>query len=150
MNTALLIAAVFAACYAMLAKRLSATVLTAPMLFIGFGVLLAMSGLFSTTEAEHLLHVVAEIALVLLLFLDASQISLKALRNDHDWPLRMLLIGLPASIALGALATWLFLPGWSLATLALVAALLAPTDAALGQAVVSNPIVPERAPRVDR
>lgn len=147
MDTVLLIAALFAACYAMIAKRLSSTVLTAPMLFIAFGVILAMSGLFPISEAEHLLHLVAEVALILLLFLDASQISLKALRNDHEWPVRMLLIGLPGSIVIGILAAWLFLPGWPVAMLALLAALLAPTDAALGQAVVSNPTVPERSRR---
>jgi NhaP-type Na+/H+ or K+/H+ antiporter len=147
MNSVLLIAALLAAGYAMLAKRLGSTVLTAPMLFIAFGVILSMSGMFPKSEAEHFLHIVAEVALILLLFLDASQISLTALRNDHDWPVRMLLIGLPASIVIGILAAWVFLPDWPLAMLALVAALLAPTDAALGQAVVSNPIVPERSRR---
>lgn len=147
MNSIMLITTLFAAGYAMLAKRLGSTGLTAPMLFIAFGVMLSASGMFPVSQAEHALHLVAEVALILLLFLDASQINLTALRRDHDWPLRMLLIGLPASIAIGFLAAWLFLPGWPLAMLALVAALLAPTDVALGQAVVSNPIVPERSRR---
>jgi len=59
----------------------------------------------------------------------------------------MLAIGLPLTIALGTLAAFPFLPGWPLAAVALVAAILAPTDAALGQAVVTNPIVPERVRR---
>ena len=147
MNTALLITAVFTACYALIAKRLSTTVLTAPMLFIAFGGLLSATGLVPTGEAQEMLHLVAEVALILLLFLDASQINLKALRNDHSWPIRMLLIGLPVSMIVGALLAWIFLPGWPLVAIALMAALLSPTDAALGQAVVSNPLVPERSRR---
>ena len=88
----------------MIAKRLSRTVITAPMVFIGFGVILSSLDFIETERAEHLLHLVAEIALVMLLFLDASQISLSDLRERHVWPLRMLLIGLPLAIGFGALA----------------------------------------------
>ena len=59
----------------------------------------------------------------------------------------MLVLGLPLMIVLGALAAFPFLPGWPLAAVALVAAILAPTDAALGQVVVTNPVVPERVRR---
>jgi NhaP-type Na+/H+ or K+/H+ antiporter len=97
--------------------------------------------------AEASLHLVAEIALIVLLFLDAAQINLDALRKRHVWPGRMLVIGLPLSIAFGVLAAMVLLPGWSIFAVALLAAILAPTDAALGQAVVSNPLVPERARR---
>ncbi|MEO1161985.1 MAG: sodium:proton antiporter, partial [Pseudomonadota bacterium] len=93
------------------------------------------------------LHFTAEIALILLLFLDASQIDLKVLRRDHGWPIRMLLTGLPLSVLIGSVFAWLLLPGWPVAAVVLMAALLAPTDAALGQAVVSNTIVPERVRR---
>lgn len=147
MTTNLLILALFTVAYTMIAKRLSSTVLTAPMLFIAFGYLLSQMGFMPHSDAEATLHLVAEVALILLLFLDAAQINLSVLRRQHDWPVRMLLVGLPLSIALGTLAAWPFLPGWPVFALALIAALLAPTDAALGQAVVANPVVPERARR---
>ncbi len=147
MSLGLLCVALFTTCFAMLAKRLSATVLTAPMVFIAFGYLMSTTGLLPHEEAETGLHVVAEIALVLLLFLDASQIDLMALRERHVWAVRMLLVGLPLAIAFGTLAAIPFLPDWPIFAVALVAAILAPTDAALGQAVVANPIVPERARR---
>ncbi len=131
----------------MLARRLSATMLTAPMVFIAFGYALSHGKLFPHSSAEQLLHIVAEIALILLLFLDAAQIRLSALRERHVWPVRMLTIGLPLSIAMGTFAAWLFLPHWPLFALALLASILAPTDAALGQAVVTNPLVPERSRR---
>ncbi len=103
---------------------------------------------FDDSRAAHRcgLRLVDEIALIVLLFLDAAQIDLDVLRERHIWPLRMLLIGLPLSILLGTLAAWAFLPGWPMVAVALVAAILAPT-AALGQAVVTNEIVPARSRR---
>ncbi|MCG8404342.1 MAG: cation:proton antiporter, partial [Phycisphaerales bacterium] len=131
----------------MVAKRVSASVLTAPMLFLGFGYLLSTTGLWPHGETEEILHLTAEIALIILLFLDAAQIDLASLRRQHTWPSRMLVLGLPLSIALGTLAAYPFLPGWPLVAVVLVAAILSPTDAALGQAVVTNPAVPARARR---
>lgn len=131
----------------MIASRLSGTIFTAPMFFVGFGVLMANWGYAEGETAEHALHLVAEIALVVLLFLDASQINFAKLRGHHAWPQRMLLIGLPLAVLFGVGAAYPFLPGWPLAAIALVAAILAPTDAALGQAVVTNKAVPEPARR---
>ena len=147
MATGLLITAIFTAAFTMVAKRLSSTVVTAPMIFLGFGYVLSQTGLMSHGDAEASLHLVAEIALIVLLFLDAAQINLDALRKRHVWPVRMLVIGLPLSVAFGTLAALALLPGWSIFAVALLAAILAPTDAALGQAVISNTIVPERVRR---
>ncbi|MDH3582549.1 MAG: cation:proton antiporter [Hyphomicrobiales bacterium] len=147
MALGLLIVTLFTAMFAMSAKRLTRSVVTAPMVFLALGYLLSITGLLPHQEMERSLHLVAEITLVILLFLDAAQTDLGALRKRHVWPVRMLLIGLPLSVILGALAAYPFLPGWHLVAVVLVAALLAPTDAALGQAVVTNPVVPERVRR---
>ncbi|WP_282608837.1 sodium:proton antiporter [Pelagibius sp. Alg239-R121] len=144
---ALLILTVFTVGFCMIARRLSSTVLTAPMVFIALGILFAETGFLPQADAETSLHLVAEVALILLLFLDAAQTDLSALRARHTWPLRMLIIGLPLSILLGTLAALPLLDGWPIFAVALMAAILAPTDAALGQAVVTNPIVPERVRR---
>ena len=147
MTAGLLILAVFSACFAMIALRTSRSALTAPMIFIGFGYLLSLSNLFPDLEAEAILHIVAEVALIILLFLDAAQIDMRALQQRHVWPLRILLVGMPIAILLGALAAWVFLPHWPIYALLLVASILAPTDAALGQAVVTNRAIPERVRR---
>ena len=115
----------------MVSKRLSSTVVTAPMIFLGFGFALSQTGLMPHADAEASLHLVAEIALIVLLFLDAAQVNLDALRKRHVWPVRMLVIGLPLSVAFGTLAAMAFLPGWSIFAVALLAAIMAPTDAAL-------------------
>ncbi|WP_373635511.1 cation:proton antiporter [Yoonia sp. SS1-5] len=130
--------------YAMIAKRLETTILTAPMVFLGAGAVLSVTGMVDHATSERLLHPLAEITLVVLLFLDAAQVDLRALRQRHVWPLRMLLIGLPLTIVFGSLAGFLLLSGWTPVAVILAAAILAPTDAALGQAVVSNPKLPVR------
>ncbi|WP_298986073.1 cation:proton antiporter [uncultured Roseibium sp.] len=147
MATGLLMLAMFTVSYTLLAKTLSKSILTAPMLFLGFGFLMSQTGMFPFQDAEHLLHIVAELALIILLFLDAAQINLQAIRKRHQWPLRMLLIGLPLAVFLGTAAAAPFFSAEPLIVAALAAALLAPTDAALGQAVVTNKAVPERVRR---
>jgi NhaP-type Na+/H+ or K+/H+ antiporter len=85
---------------------------------------------------------IAQITLILVLFLDASTLDLKALLKDRKLPMRLLFIGLPLTMVLGALfAVWLF-PGVNIWWLVLIAVILSPTDAALGLAVVTSKIVP--------
>lgn len=114
------------------------------MIFLGFGVTFSMNGLITQETGEMLLHPVAEVTLVVLLFLDAAQTDFAALKRRFVWPVRMLVIGLPLAIVFGTIAGALFFPEWPLVVLALTAAILAPTDAALGQAVVTNEAVPVR------
>lgn len=130
--------------FCLFGRRLAGTILTAPMVFIAMGFAFASMGGLGDLDIEHSLHTVAEIALVLLLFLDAGKTDLASLRSRRQWPTRMLLIGLPLSVLLGTVIITPLVPDWPLAAAALVAAILSPTDAALGQAVISNPEVPER------
>ena len=144
MQTNIIIVMICVAVYSLLAKRLSSTILTAPIVFIALGYGLSFSNTVSLDHAEGILHLVAEAALIILLFADASMINLDALKKRHIWPRRMLLIGLPLAVLLAAGVASVLLPNWSIFAVALVASILAPTDAALGQAVISNTNVPER------
>lgn len=127
-----------------IARRLSTGILTAPVLFGGLGVLFAVQGWLPEVLSETALHIFAESALVVLLFLDAAKINLKSLVRPQLWPFRMLLIGLPLSILFGIAAGMLLLPSWPFAAIALIAAIMAPTDAALGLPVVSYSKLPTR------
>jgi NhaP-type Na+/H+ or K+/H+ antiporter len=142
MQIAILVVMICVVFYAFFAKRLASTIVTAPILFLGLGYIISLSGFMASANAEALLHIVAETALIILLFADASQTDFTALKKKHIWPQRMLLIGLPLAIVLGAAVASLLFPSWSIFAVALVASSLAPTDAALGQAVVSNKDVP--------
>ncbi len=132
--------------FALLSKRLEGSIVSLPIAFVAFGWLIGSGGLgIVQLDLGHgVVHVIAELTLVLVLFADATRIDLKRLITDHNLPQRMLLAGLPLIILLGAVAAMLLFPGMSWATAFLLAAILAPTDAALGQSVVSNRIVPVR------
>ena len=93
MITGLLFLCIFTLGFSMIAKRLENTVVTAPMLFIGVGFAIAEMRIMPLEQSEELLHIVAEVSLVLLLFIDAAKTNLKAVLIQYNWPLRMLAIG---------------------------------------------------------
>jgi len=132
--------------YALLSRKLASSILTGPMLFAAFGLLIGpqVLGWVELGISNHFIQMLAEITLVVVLFTDAAGTDLKALGQSRNLPLRMLLIGMPLAIALGALAALGLFPAWSVWEASLLAAILAPTDAALGQSVTENETVPAR------
>jgi NhaP-type Na+/H+ or K+/H+ antiporter len=132
--------------FGLLSQRLQSTALTGPMLFAGLGLLIGPAGAdfmpFSITSST--VHMLAEITLILVLFSDAAAIDFRQLRRDHNLPVRMLLIGMPLTIALTGLTAFVLLTEFTIWEALLLGAILAPTDAALGQAVITNPLVPVR------
>jgi NhaP-type Na+/H+ or K+/H+ antiporter len=83
------------------------------------------------------------VTLVLVLFVDATTINLPTLVREKGVPFRLLFIGLPLTMGLGLILAMLVFPGVNPWGLALMAFILSPTDAALGQPVVTNHAVPE-------
>lgn len=130
--------------YSLLTKAISRTVVTLPMIFTGLG-LLAAEPTKMLAEPEVLdatKRFLAEVTLIIVLFADASHVRFSELRQNYKLPLRMLVIGMPLSILLGTLIITVLNPGAGIAMALLTAALLTPTDAALGQTVVSSTQVP--------
>jgi NhaP-type Na+/H+ or K+/H+ antiporter len=132
--------------FGLVSRRLDGTVLTAPLVFVAAGFALGPAGLglVEFTLDDHTVLLLGEITLAIVLFTDAARINLSALRQNEGLPLRLLGIGMPLTIALGTVVAALVLTDLSFWEAAIVGAVLAPTDAALGQAVVSNPRVPVR------
>jgi NhaP-type Na+/H+ or K+/H+ antiporter len=128
--------------------RLERADVTGPIVFALVGYLLVETGLVSgAAEPETVLPLV-EIALVWVLFSDAARVPLRDLRADAGRCVRLLALGLPLTVVAGwVLAAWL-LPGLGGWLALLVGAALAPTDAALGAPVVTNPSVPARVRRL--
>ena len=85
----------------------------------------------------------AEVTLALVLFTDAAGADMGVLKKTSGLPTRLLLIGLPLTILLGFGLAVLLVDSLSLFAMALLAVMLAPTDAALGKAVVTNEAVPD-------
>ncbi len=140
-----LLAAIVVA-YAFVSRRLETTPLTGPMIFVAVGMLLGAEGLglLESGMDEGVVRVLAEATLVLLLFTDAIRIDLSRLRRQAELPVRLLGIGLPLTLIAGSVMALLVFPELAVPEAALLAAILTPTDAALGQAVVSSPRVPVR------
>jgi NhaP-type Na+/H+ or K+/H+ antiporter len=132
--------------YSLVSARLKLTVFTAPIIFTlgGMALVLARPDLAELGLQRHLLLSFAEIALVMLLFTDATHINLKALQSRERLPLRLLSIGMLLTILLGAVGASMIFPGLSLWEAGILAAILAPTDAGLGQVIVQSPRVPTR------
>ncbi len=143
-HVSLLVVALAALAFALYAQRIAQSIVTGPMVFLALGLAIDAAGGVEIAAAENILHVLAEITLVLVLFSDAATIDFAKVRRNHLWPERMLLLAIPLAIVFAFAVAWLLLPGWPVWEIALLAAILAPTDAALGQAVVTNAAVPER------
>ncbi len=149
----LFVLAILVFLFGLVSRLLSRTIVTGPLAFVLFGMVLApvaatrmgLGSFFGPIDnADSIIHLLGEITLVVLLFTDAAQIQLSKLVRGAAIPARLLGIGMPLTIIFGAaLAMPLFRDlGWWEA--ALLAVMLAPTDAALGQAVVSSELVPLR------
>ena len=143
-DLAVLAIVVFA--FGLVSRRLEGTFLTAPIAFVAAGILLGPAGLGLVEFGldSHAVLLLGEIALAIVLFTDAASIKLSALQQNEGLPLRLLGLGMPLTIALGTAAAALLLTDLTFWEAAIVGTVLAPTDAALGQAVVSNPRVPVR------
>ena len=133
--------------WGLVSARLERADLTAPVVFVALGALLYWAGLVDSTDGAHgpeAITPLVEVTLAWVLFSDAARLPLLELRRDVGRYLRLLGIGLPLTIVLGSvLAAW-FWPHLGLWLALFVGAALAPTDAALGRPVVTNPVVPSR------
>jgi NhaP-type Na+/H+ or K+/H+ antiporter len=145
MYESLALIAGFALLYSFIAGGMDRTWITGPILFTAFGLLIGPTGfdLLSFEANREGLKTLAELTLAMVLFSDAAGSDLKVLRKTAWLPTRLLLVGLPLTIALGYLVASLLNVQLSVFELALLGTMLAPTDAALGQAVVTNKVVPD-------
>lgn len=138
--------AAFAFAYSLIASRLDKTPVNGALVYVAVGMLFGPQGLglIDLKVNGEGISRLAELALAVCLFTDSSNANLSILRRVEAIPIRLLLIGLPLTIALGLGLGLLVFVDLSFYEIALIATMLAPTDAALGKAVVTNPAVPEK------
>jgi len=136
--------------YGVVSRYLGRWAITAPMVFLLVGWIIGADGLSLVDIGfeQSGIRLLAEATLVVVLFADATRIDIAVLRSQFDMPGRLLGIGLPLTIVLGGVLAWLLVPGISVAEGFLIGAILAPTDAALGKAVVTNRLIPVRVRQV--
>jgi sodium/hydrogen antiporter len=136
--------------WAVVAERLEHWNITSPMWFVLLGLLLA-NGAWAPVHislGSEGVKEIAELALAVVLFGDAATVRLRDLRADAMLPIRLLGVGLPLTIALGTVAAHLLFPSLSWWVCAVIGASVAPTDAALGAAIIEDERVPARVRRV--
>ncbi|MEQ1587300.1 MAG: cation:proton antiporter [Cyclobacteriaceae bacterium] len=130
--------------YGIFSKRAESSIITAPMVFVTVGIIISFFVGEEWREGINATFVepIAQLTLILVLFIDASTLDLKALMKDRRLPMRLLFIGLPITMVLGVLIAIPLFPEIELWPLILMAVILSPTDAALGLAVVTSELVP--------
>ena len=141
----LAVIAAFAFLYSLVASRLERTPINGALVFVVCGLVCGPTGLHVIDlhiDGEGIKRL-AEFTLAIVLFTDSANANLGVLRRVRRLPVRLLLVGLPLTIALGFGLGLLIFDGLSVLEIALLATMLAPTDAALGKAVVSNEAVPD-------
>jgi len=140
----LAILALFIFCYSLVAGRLERAAASGPMVFVLAGLLMGPLGLgwFDGDASRTAFRVLADLTLALVLFIDAANADFAILKRQYRIPLRMLFLGLPGAIFLGALLAVLLFDTLSLFEAAILGTVLAATDAALGKAVINNQAVP--------
>ena len=145
MHNEILILAVFAFLYSIVAGRMERSVVSGPVVFVSAGILMGplFLGWFEGGIMRHQLRVFADMTLVLILFSDAANAELAVLKSKLKIPARMLLIGLPGVIILGFALALVLLDVLSLYEAAILGVILAATDAALGKAVIADKRVPD-------
>lgn len=143
---ALFTAAVFA--WGTLASRLTRADLTAPIVFVALGFLLSKTAPLDADVEAEAVKLVTEVTLVWVLFSDAARVGLRELRTEARVLGSLLGVALPVTVVLGWLLAEGLFDGMSVWLALLVGAALAPTDAALGSAVITHPAVPARVRRI--
>jgi NhaP-type Na+/H+ or K+/H+ antiporter len=146
MYAELAILAVFVFLYSAVAGGVERTVISGPMVFTVVGLVIGPLGLgwLQPDLDNDGLRTLADITLALVLFIDAANADLSVVKRGLKIPVRMLAIGLPLTILLGLGVGLLLFDQLSVFELAILATMLAATDAALGKAVITNKLVPAR------
>lgn len=133
--------------YGLVSRVLDRSVISAPIFFTGLGILMGslVLGFFEQDTLDTgFVGLLAEATLVLVLYTDAIRIDLRRLRTSAQLPVRLLGLALPLTLLLGAVAAKLIFDSFDWAAAFVLAAILTPTDAALGKPVVSEERVPVR------
>jgi NhaP-type Na+/H+ or K+/H+ antiporter len=140
----LAILALFVFLYSLIAGRIERSAISGPILFVVAGIIMGpmVLGWFEGDEVRKDLRLLADLTLALILFVDAAHADLRVLRKRFQIPLRMLLLGLPGVIALGFGLALIMFDVLSIFEAAILATMLAATDAALGKAVITDQSVP--------
>jgi len=146
----LAVAAASVVVWSLCSQRLERLYISAPIAFVVMGLVVTHGPLAFIHFNPHSETVksLAEVTLALVLFTDASRVNVHELTRDLGLPVRLLAIGLPLTIGVGTAVAFGIVPGVTLWVAASIGAIVAPTDAALGAAIMGDTRIPNRIRRL--
>lgn len=127
---------------AALSGLMRGTVLSASVLSVALGVALAAFGVVDVDPTDESIVELVELALILTLFSDGMFVERELLRRHWSPVARSLIVAMPITLALIALAAKALFPELSWAEAFLLGAVLSPTDPVVTSAVVTSRLVP--------
>ena len=132
--------------FGLISKKIEKSSITAPMVFTLLGLLLSkdLLNVISLNVDNKNLKTFAELTLILVLFSDSSRIHFSSIKKDHNIPIRLLTIGFILILSFGASVAFIVFPKFDPYSCFLIAAILTPTDAALGHNIFTNTKIPIR------
>jgi NhaP-type Na+/H+ or K+/H+ antiporter len=145
-QTTPLVLAVLVLGYALVSKQVNRSYVAPALIFMLLGMALGPFGL-------HLLEagpgtegytILAQLALTVILFNQAANLNFNQIRVHGPVALRLLIIGIPLTVVLGALTAVVLLPVLPWWEAVCLAAAVAPTEVALIEALLEDPRIPER------
>ncbi len=144
---------VLAACivgWGLVSARFERWQVTAPIAFVALGLAVSHGplGIVHLQLHSNTIRDVAELTLALVLFADASRVNARTLVADVGIPVRLLAIGLPLTIGAGTALAFGLYSSSGIWVAALIGAIVAPTDAALGATIMADERIPARVRRV--
>jgi NhaP-type Na+/H+ or K+/H+ antiporter len=145
-SNAAVVLTVLVLCYAVVSGLIKRWYLAPALIFVLFGIMLGPFGLHVIdigTDAASF-TVVAQLALTVILFNQAAQLDLAVVFRRREVTFRLLVIGIPLALVLGTLTAVLVLPVMPLWEAVCLAAIVAPTEVALIDALLEDRRIPER------
>jgi sodium/hydrogen antiporter len=141
---ALLVFGALLAIVAALSGVMKGTVLSASVLSVVLGFVLAVAGVVEIDAGDKAIVELVELALILTLFSDGMFVERELLRRHWGPVARALVIAMPITMALLGLAAKALFPDLTWPQAFLLAAVLSPTDPVVTSAVVTSRLVPSR------
>lgn len=145
-HTTALVLSVLVLGYAVVSERVSRSFVAPALIFMVLGMALGPFGLhlLDAGPATDGYTVLAQLALTLILFNQASKLRFDRIREHGPVALRLLVVGIPLSVGLGTLTAAALLPVLPWWEAVCLAAIVAPTEVALIEALIEDHRIPER------
>jgi NhaP-type Na+/H+ or K+/H+ antiporter len=145
-QTTPLVLAVLVLGYALISEKVNRSYIAPALIFLLLGMALGPFGLhlLDAGPGTEGYTVLAQLALTVILFNQAANLRFDGIRLHGPVTLRLLVIGIPLTVVLGALTAAVLLPVLPWWEAVCLAAIVAPTEVALIEALLDDRRIPER------